>query len=101
VLLTLIGGYIYLGMERAKEQPQADVTIEESADQAVELTTEERLQILDSLSTDSGEGEVSLTPEDRQAVLESLETSSGVESEGEASVEMSPEDRRALLDSLQ
>jgi hypothetical protein len=96
VLCTLIGGYIYLGMERAKkagEVPPPDV----AADTEVtgELTAEERQAILNALSADLEESQ--LTPEERQAILDSLNTSAV---EGEET-ELSPDERRQILDSLQ
>ncbi len=99
VLFSLIAGYIYYGMERAKigDDPQVDETPAVPSD--TELTPEDRQAILDSLATKEVE-ENPLTPEDRQAILDSLEESA-VDATGEAPApELTPEDRRAILESL-
>lgn len=78
LLLAVVGGYIYYGMQQAKQEQvvvEIPVAPEEPASQdPMNLTAEERQAILDELSKESPEGTTPLTEAERAQVLENLKT---------------------------
>ena len=92
VLMSLIVGYIYIGMKQAKSniEPVLEVTKNEEI-QAEGLSSTDRQAILESLSQQSSS---SVSEEDRLSIINSLSESD------EDSQTISGEDRRAILESL-
>ena len=92
LLAGLVAAYIYYGMQFAQQTNDPEAAVETSTEIApeAELTKEERMQILATLSTPS-----SSTPstEERKAILDSLGTSGGENS-------LTLEERQAILGSL-
>ena len=92
VLMSLIVGYIYIGMKQAKSniEPVLEVTENEET-QAEGMSSTDRQAILESLSQQSSS---SVSEEDRLSIINSLSESD------EDSQTISGEDRRAILESL-
>jgi flagellar basal body-associated protein FliL len=92
ILVSLVAGYIYIGMKRASvpvsELPPAVV---ETAPGRVEKTAAEKQVILDALAQAST---TVRSPEEKQAILDALNTPSNSASS------RSPEEKQAILDAL-
>lgn len=87
LLATLIGGYIYYGMQLATTDPLAEVP----ADALVpKETNDEKQAIIDALQQPAPDTK---TPEERQVIIESLQQP--------ASDSMTVEEKQAILDDLQ
>ena len=94
VLMSLIVGYIYIGMKQAKNsniEPVLEAT-ENQEMQAEEMSNADRQAILESLTQESSSSSVS--EEERLSIINSLSESD------EDSPTISGEDRRAILESL-
>jgi hypothetical protein len=94
VLFALVAGYVYYGMQLAKQGSDTTPAVvdEKPADSAKELTTEEKMQILDSLAKDAPSTTLSAT--EKQAALDNLTESSEPQTMTEAQ-------KKAILDDLQ
>ena len=93
VLMSLIVGYIYIGMKQAKNsniEPVLEAT-ENQEMQAEEMSNADRQAILESLTQESSS---SVSEEERLSIINSLSESD------EDSPTISGEDRRAILESL-
>lgn len=94
VLAALVAGYVYFGMQQAKNDA-APLAVEEqsipSSEDSLQLSAEEKQAIIQNLSLKASD---TVTPAEREVILNSLSTD-------QASNTVSNEERETILKNLQ
>jgi hypothetical protein len=96
ILLAVVGGYIYYGMQQAAPVPVEPVVTETVDDDPMNLSPEERQSIISDLAEPTPMNAVSLSEAERAEVLEDL---SSVPEDG-AVPPLSDEERNQIIDTL-